>query len=112
MFDTLLKKLRCVFKYLSFFLIRSLVDESQERLDDEDPIIFCLAHLVDFAESISFNVFGDHVVGEAWCLRPMKVPPVLLAHHDVPLVSTKMPVFNDIDSPSFFLLVSTSLGVW
>ena len=112
MFDTLLKKLRCVFKYLSFFLIRSLVDESQERLDDEDPIIFCLARIVDFAESIRFNVFSDHIVGEGWSLRPMKIPPVLLAHHDVPLISTKMPVFNDIDSPSLFLLVSTCLGVW
>lgn len=88
------------------------MDESQERLDDEDPIIFCLTRLVDFAESIIFNVFSDYLIGDGWCLRPLKIPPVLLAHHDVPLVTTKMPVFNDIDSPSLFILVSASLGVW
>ena len=88
------------------------MDESQERLDDEDPIIFCLTRLVDFAESIIFNVFSDQLIVEDWCLRALKIPPVLLAHHDVPLVSTKMPVFNDIDSPSLFILVSTCLGVW
>ena len=88
------------------------MDESQERLDDEDPIIFCLTRFVDFAESIIFNVFSDHLIRESWCSRPLNIPPVLLAHHDVPLVSTKVPVFNDIDSPSILILLSTCLGVW
>ncbi len=87
------------------------MDESQERLDDEDPIIFCLARFVDFTESKTFNVFSYIFVGEDWRLRPLKGSPVFLSHHDVPLISTKMPVFNDIDSPSLFLLIS-SLGVW
>ena len=47
------------------------MDESQERLDDEDPIIFCLARFVDFAESIIFNVCSYHFVGEDGRLRPL-----------------------------------------
>ena len=55
---------------------------------------------------VTSNVVSNHIISEDWCLRSLKTPPIFLSHHDVPLVSTKMPVFNDIDSPSLFLLVS------
>ena len=35
-----------------------------------------------------------------------------MSHHDVPLIPAKMPIFNDIDSPSLILFISVLMIWW
>lgn len=85
------------------------MNKPQERLNDEYSVIFGLARFVNCLESVVLNVYCAHLVRHQWCLRSLQCPPVFLSHHDVPLLSAEVSVFNDVDSPSLFLLISTRI---
>jgi hypothetical protein len=101
--------MRWVFKYLGWQ--RILLDKSQKRLHNEYSVIFSLTCFVDLSESEIFEVVSYFIVCQFRRLRPFEYPPIFLSHLDLPKFFAEVPVFNDIDSPSLLLLISTWLFV-
>ncbi len=85
--------------------------KSQERLYNENSVIFCLARFVHFLESEVLNFVCYKFIRNNGTFRSLKTFPIFLSHHDVPLIPAKMPVFNDVDSPSLILFIS-ALVIW
>ena len=101
--------MRCVLKYLCF--LRWLMYKSQERLHNENSVIFGLTRFVHFSKSEVLNIVCYKFIRNNGSLRSLKAFPIFLSHHDVPLISAKMPIFNDVDSPSLILFIS-ALVIW